>query len=330
MKTLTCTILLLGLSQEDAIQQLEKKVAKCMKTLEANPDDAAASFEVGRWHCFFQGNWDEGLPFLVKGKDSSIADAAKTDLGVVEQAAAPLAGAVVDFGQEAAPDCIKGDRWWDIAKRHTDPELYNILNRALFWYKSALKKVDSGHTRKVIDRISRATDRYRSMIVHPNGKAVDGCPNGWGVVLGKNEKVEGVAVDESRAHSGKSSFRVKPCDHGALVTGRKGIKPETDYVITFWYLCEGTSVDDLLSIWFIDKDDGNLGQKRMPMTHDNGDLPRWRKTTFTVKSPANTYYFRFHMDQPAMREGTVWIDDLSIKVVGLDKEINTNPGFEDK
>lgn len=50
------------------------------RQLAAQPDDLAASLEWGRFLCFCQGNWDQGLPFLTRGGNTPLAVAAKQDL----------------------------------------------------------------------------------------------------------------------------------------------------------------------------------------------------------------------------------------------------------
>ncbi len=47
-----------------------EKVQAALKAIQAKPDDADASLVVGRHYCLVKGDWEKGLPFLVKGSDA--------------------------------------------------------------------------------------------------------------------------------------------------------------------------------------------------------------------------------------------------------------------
>ena len=71
--------------------------------LKTDPDDAAASLAVGRWSCFWQGDWEEGLKLLAKG-----SDAALKSLAAEELAAKPA---------KADDSVARGDAWWNMAEK---------------------------------------------------------------------------------------------------------------------------------------------------------------------------------------------------------------------
>lgn len=325
-KFLTCAFLLGGLLLNQAD---EKKVEAWKKALEKNPDDSEAAFQYGKYLCFTKADWDAGLPLLAKGKDKTLAELAQMELGTMDLPSgkdSPLTGAVVDFGEQAAPDLIRGDALWDLMKKYKDAELRNIMNRALWRYKQALLKVDEPRKRKLLERMAKAMDRFRAMYTHP-GKVIDATPKGWGVVIGKGEKVEGSATDETRSRTGRASMRITPAKTGLLVTERRSLLPG-DYILSFWYLAEGTIAPDLFHVMLYDKSDQCV-DVRPPMPPDRGELPIWIHVEQKVKSSQDTLFFRLYIDNVTMREGTVWIDDLSFRN-GKGEEFVINGGFEDK
>lgn len=87
------------------------------------PDDPDANLAVGRYLCFFKGDWAKGLPHLAKGRDPMIAAAAKSDIAMPEQAEAQAAS---------------GALWWDTAEKQSGRVKEAMQQRASFWYESAL------------------------------------------------------------------------------------------------------------------------------------------------------------------------------------------------
>jgi hypothetical protein len=322
-----------GQSEDAWFKAEEKKAEHWKKVLEKSPSDPEACQGLGRFLCFVKGSWGEGLPFVSRGKDPIAADAAKLDLGerdLGEVKGSPLTGATFEVGPEAAPDVVRGDAWWELSKKYKDIELFNVLSRAIYWYKQALPKVDDAHRKKLQERIDRAKDKHHSLIVRPQGRVLECCPKGWGVVLGKGERIEGVAIDDSRSHSGRNSFRIRGCDHGMLVTERKGIRPGAEFTVSLWYMAEGLSAATPVSIWFIGSEDTTVKAESIPVLSDRGELPSWAKAEVKVKSPDNAVYYRIYINQPGIQNGTLWIDDISMKAAGSDVEMIQNAGFEEK
>ena len=78
----------------------EVKAAKM--TLEKTPDDPAANLVVGKYLCFFKGEWDQGLPMLALGKDDALKALATQE----------LAGAASSVEQANL-----ADGWWNLAEK---------------------------------------------------------------------------------------------------------------------------------------------------------------------------------------------------------------------
>ncbi len=200
------------------------------------------------------------------------------------------------------------------------------MNRAIYRYRLSLSKVDDARRQKLLDRVSKVTDRFRAMYTHP-GKVLEGPPTGWGVVVGKGEKIEGVATDQSKSHTGRASLRVTLAHSGLLVTEKKPIFPG-EYTLSFWYLSEGTVSQDPFAVWLFDKAD-KLTTIRPAIPPDKGELPMWNRVELKVKVADEILGFRLYIDNVSMREGSLWVDDLSFKSP-KGEELAPNGGFEER
>ena len=97
------------LERNKEIERQKKRyaaVAEALKKIAANPADADANLALGRWHCFVKGNWEKGLPMLVKGKDADLSAAAKQDLAGPKDPKAQM-----DLG----------DAWWALSEKEPAP-----------------------------------------------------------------------------------------------------------------------------------------------------------------------------------------------------------------
>ena len=97
-------------------------LAPALETLKTTPDDAAANLAVGKYRCFTQGRWDDGLKHLVKGGDAALKAAAEAD------AAVPRTG---------VPDIKVADTWWDYAQAAPAADKPPAEARARHWYARA-------------------------------------------------------------------------------------------------------------------------------------------------------------------------------------------------
>ena len=90
--------------------------------LEQGGQDTNAKLILGKFLCFFKGNWSTGLPFLGEVKDEEIKAAA------VKELADPT---------EELKELEIGDAWTAVAERYQGVAKARILERAEFWYKQA-------------------------------------------------------------------------------------------------------------------------------------------------------------------------------------------------
>jgi WD40 repeat protein len=93
--------------------EVEQAAGKLLK----DPDAADANLLVGRFRCLEKEEWERGLPFLAKGSDVGLAEAAKKDLAVPTDPQQQL---------EAA------NLWWALAEKDTAKAA--LQRRARLWY----------------------------------------------------------------------------------------------------------------------------------------------------------------------------------------------------
>ncbi|MGD0089789.1 MAG: hypothetical protein ABSE73_07700 [Planctomycetota bacterium] len=126
-------------SKELRGQQTEwNKVKPMLDKLAANPDDPEANLAVGRFACFAKGDWDKGLPLLLKGSDAALKALAEKDL------AKPAA---------AADAAALGDAWADYADKQLGTAKACIQGRAKDFYERALPELSGVAKLKVEKRL---------------------------------------------------------------------------------------------------------------------------------------------------------------------------------
>jgi hypothetical protein len=98
-----------------------KDAAEKLKSVPADPE---ANTLVGKYRCFVQGRWADGLKMLAAGSDAGLKAAAEVDL------AAPKNGVA---------DTKPADAWWGYAEKTSDgPDKRGAQARARHWYFRAL------------------------------------------------------------------------------------------------------------------------------------------------------------------------------------------------
>ncbi|HEY3788936.1 MAG TPA: hypothetical protein VGL71_08780, partial [Urbifossiella sp.] len=99
------------------------KVKGFAETLKTKPDDPAANLAVGRYLCFFQQEWNAGLPLLARGSDEKLQAAAQRDLKAAGGGTDELLGTA--------------DGWYELAAS-ADAAIKPALQiRAHHWYVAA-------------------------------------------------------------------------------------------------------------------------------------------------------------------------------------------------
>jgi hypothetical protein len=108
---------------------LDGKITPLRAKLAESPDDPQANLELGQLLCFTAGNWREGLPYLAKGGDATLAAVAAAELAAGERVDPKVAVALADA-------------WCDCAQKQRGPLRMAAENRALDHYTAATGHVD--------------------------------------------------------------------------------------------------------------------------------------------------------------------------------------------
>jgi hypothetical protein len=128
-----------GLARE-ASDRFGRDLAK----LKAAPNDPALNLSVGRYACFVQGAWDEGLAMLAKGSDPVLKRLA------AEELARPA----------GAEDVVRvGDGWWDLAAKQNDAATRAAVRaHAAVLYSGAIDGLNGLRKVQVEQRLAEARE----------------------------------------------------------------------------------------------------------------------------------------------------------------------------
>jgi hypothetical protein len=124
-------------------------VAPARRVLASKPDDPAANLAVGRFLCFWKGDWAAGLPKLAAGSSASLKTLAGRELAV-----SPSADDMAELA----------DQWWNLAQENDGVSRKEIQLHARGWYAKAADAAPDGTQkirlqRKLLDTESIAATR---------------------------------------------------------------------------------------------------------------------------------------------------------------------------
>jgi hypothetical protein len=129
------------------IAAAEKGFAKqqgYLDRLKANPDDAEANGELGKYYGLMKRHWDRALPYLAKGSDAALKALAERDL------ASP---------RVTLPQLALADAWWELAAKEQDPTRLALQVRAAFWYDKAIGQLSGLNRTKAQKRLDQLAER---------------------------------------------------------------------------------------------------------------------------------------------------------------------------
>jgi len=106
--------------------------------LKTTPADRSANLAVGKFQCFFKGDWEAGLPKLARGDDPILKALAELD---------------IKGGGGANGDVKIGDSWWKLSEPLTGLQRKVIQARAGYWYQQALPGLSGLARDKVAGRL---------------------------------------------------------------------------------------------------------------------------------------------------------------------------------
>jgi hypothetical protein len=289
---------LLAVAKKD-LSEVEEARAK----LSGTPDDTKANLTVGRWLVFEKGKVKEGLPYLAKGADKRLSEAAKLDL-------------------EGFDALRIGEAWMKVS---ADPKLPRsaILRLACEWLKKAWDAEDP----LTKDRL-RA--RLLALLASPRpGKAVaDSGPPPWTIMGGQSK----VAWDSTLSWSGERSVKLMAANRSADAKAWTGFYQKlstpvvagAEYRVSVRVLTERSVGGNGVWLIFWGADGKSVKEVSTMFTPD---LPVWTLAELKLEAPpgAEKVEVSFHHDAPG---GTVWIDAVSLTCQG--EEILSNGDLEPK
>lgn len=278
-----------------------KEYAKASKAMgniirnEATPEDYTTS---GRFLCFVKGAWELGLSDLSKGKDERLKKLAEDDLA-------------------AGNPTMLGDSWFSLLKKEPASK-----DRALYWYGKAWPQTTGIDREKMRERLTKL---YTPAVP---GKLIPGKPAGWGGGLDKNSASSVIEVSPLKVHSGGLALHVAPKQSKNTLILQTPFAPATagkKLEVSVWVLSDGTiGAGDSVMFVLSKQAGGGLWTSRANIQPDNYI---WTKISGETVCPAESDTIRLDMYFTS-ETGSVWIDDISIKVDG--KEQFKAGSFEEK
>ena len=140
------------------LYQVWKKFQDALTTLKTAPDDAGANLIVAQWHCFRQGDWEQGLPHLAKVSDEALKSVAQQELE------SPPA--------DSAAQIKLADAWWDLAQTAKGETKDALMLHAGTWYEKAQPKVTALFVK---DKLTKRLEQI-AKIERPAPKVAGGGP----------------------------------------------------------------------------------------------------------------------------------------------------------
>ena len=139
-----------------ALQKEAEQAAQILEAVVANPQDPDANLQAGRYYCFANGDWAQGLPYLAKGSDDALKSLAAEEL-----APAPA---------KADDKVARGDAWWDAAEKAAIKDKPGMRRRAGYWYQGALGDLPPGLTKTKLEKRLAQVTADKSPQPHGSGK----------------------------------------------------------------------------------------------------------------------------------------------------------------
>jgi hypothetical protein len=110
---------------------------KAQETLDKNSADAEANLTVGRWLCFYKGDWTTGLPMLARGSDEKLKALAEQE---------------INSPTDADQQVQLADVWWDLAQKEAGIARDSLHLHAGNIYQEAMPNLPSALKKATIDK----------------------------------------------------------------------------------------------------------------------------------------------------------------------------------
>ncbi|MDB5313603.1 MAG: hypothetical protein JWO38_7805 [Gemmataceae bacterium] len=125
-----------------ATRRKHDEAARAFTRLKGAADDPEANTVGGIFLAFWKGDWEKGLPLLVKGNDEAIEATAKDDLTTPK---------------DLEKQILLGDRWFELARKYPGVPARHLQLRACHWYELAEPNAIGLTKEKIRKRIKEAT-----------------------------------------------------------------------------------------------------------------------------------------------------------------------------
>ncbi len=136
------------------IREAYTAAVDALVALKKTPTDPDANLIVGKFRCFYKGDWDTGVPMLALGSDKPLKEVAARD---VRQPA------VAKEQKKLADD------WWDLAEKQKGVSKTNFLIRAGYWYEKAFPTLSGLDKRRVKQRLMELESPVVQAFTLPEG-----------------------------------------------------------------------------------------------------------------------------------------------------------------
>jgi len=172
-----------GLSQLADIRErtkLRSQAKPLEERLAADPSDRKTVTDLGRFRCFVEDRWEDGLPLLARGTDAELALLANGEAADLQSPANRLALA---------------DRWWEYADSHKGGEAAAAEGRARMHYGIVLNELTGLERARVQKRLeapsaaagkNSAAKRPKGLVLWLDASAPGALRGPDGVVLEKS------------------------------------------------------------------------------------------------------------------------------------------------
>jgi hypothetical protein len=172
------------------LREARQKAVSAIEKLKKSPDDPAANLAAGSYFCFRRGQWEKGLPLLVKSGDPQLKNLAGADL------AAPTdANAVTKLA----------DEWFGVASKMAVADRPGAMQHAAELYRKAEAGL-SGLEKLAVEKRLRQippSGRYRRVDL------LEQFDSASSIVTGPWRMKDGVLVAEP-AEQGRVEFAYEP------------------------------------------------------------------------------------------------------------------------
>lgn len=294
--------------QQKAVPSKEDS-EKAFAVLDKDPTDAAANTTFGKYKAFVIGDYEGAMPYLVHSSDITLKTLADHELDASHTATAPMKVGM-------------GDEWVAAAKKI--PALSRIFyDRANQWYLMAWPNLDGLWKAKAREQAAKLSAS------RPTGVARKALPDGWTADTGAGI-VTPPTPDGTIARTGSYSIKIPPTSDKVKNIAsviRTGLLPVSGKTIEANAYLRSENTENGADVMFILPFDQAGNQMAPIKAFIANDLPFWHPMTIKADLPPNAARVQFGIGSYS-KNGSIWIDDASVKVDG--KDLLKNGSFEDR